>query len=223
MASGTDVASSGLFRRRTHTPAQTMTNASSVPMFTSSPRSSMGMRMRISPRANSHENREIYGVRKRRWIAAGPLAAEDRRATSNKTRGTGRAASRASTLVRPQMAPALTKKLPQRTPVASMRDGDRSRHVQCRLRHHASQQTRHQNVENRADHQRADDPDRHIALADSWPPARRWKRRRIRCRRRKSRPPRAPRRTIRMPRTYRYWRGRNGCQFAATSAACWIT
>src|SRR5262249_50195900 len=43
-------------------------------------------------------------------------------------------------------------------------DSDRVRHVELLVVHDAGQNERYQDVENRADHERAEDADRHIAL-----------------------------------------------------------
>ena len=55
--------------RRTQTPAQTMTNASSVPMLTSSPKMPMGINAAKTATKQPTRLVEIQGVRKRGWMA----------------------------------------------------------------------------------------------------------------------------------------------------------
>src|SRR6185437_51801 len=59
---------SGLRRRNTHTPAETMANASRVPMFTMSPSWLMGSDAASSATKKPTLIVEIHGVRKRGWI-----------------------------------------------------------------------------------------------------------------------------------------------------------
>src|SRR5262249_18201894 len=71
---GTQGVLNGLFRsgrllRNTHTPAQTMTNASSVPMLTNWPRTLIGKRPEKVATSNPTTIDEIHGVRNRGWIA----------------------------------------------------------------------------------------------------------------------------------------------------------
>src|SRR5262249_3964911 len=58
---------SGLRRRRIHTPAETMTNASSVPMLTISVSTLIGKDAARAATKNPTVRVEIQGVRKRGW------------------------------------------------------------------------------------------------------------------------------------------------------------
>ena len=68
-------------------------------------------------------------------------------------------------------------------------ESHRSRHVQRLVAHQAGQNQRDQDVKNGADHQRSENADRHIALADSSLPAPPSRPRRSRYRRRRWMPP----------------------------------
>src|ERR1051326_7977516 len=59
---------SGLRRRSTHTPAETMANASNVPMFTMYPSLLVGREAASSATKKPTPIVEIHGVRKRGWI-----------------------------------------------------------------------------------------------------------------------------------------------------------
>src|SRR6516164_6229143 len=60
---------SGRLRRRIHTPAQTITNASRVPIFTRTARSPIGISEANAATQIPTTSEEIHGVRNREWIA----------------------------------------------------------------------------------------------------------------------------------------------------------
>jgi len=109
-------ASSGRRTRRIHTPAQTITNASSVPMLTSSPKMPIGMSEAKIATKIPTVMLEIQGVRKRGCTAP---AHSGRRPSRDMEKNTRDCPSNITniTLPRPAIAPSFTRMLPQRTPV----------------------------------------------------------------------------------------------------------
>ena len=110
---------SGLRRRMIHTPPQTMTNASRVPMLTISASTLIGRDAASTATKSPTVNVEIQGVRKRGWTARNRPGNKPSRDIEKNTRD---CPSNMTTivLVRPIRAPSFTNKLPQRTPVESM-------------------------------------------------------------------------------------------------------
>ncbi len=112
-------ASSGLRRRRIHTPAQTMTKASKVPMLTISVSTSIGRDAASTATNMPTVSVEIQGVRKRRWTALNMEGSKRSRDMEKNTRDYPSSMT-TIVLVRPMSAPSFTSKLPQPTPVESM-------------------------------------------------------------------------------------------------------
>src|SRR6185312_4316466 len=77
---------SGLRRRSTHTPAETMANASNVPMLTMSPSSLMGSEAASKATKKPTLSVESQGVRKRGWIVLKKLGNSLSRDIEKKTR-----------------------------------------------------------------------------------------------------------------------------------------
>ena len=92
-------------------------------------------------------------------------AAAARPSTSSRTCAAGPAACTRMTEVRPAMAPILMRPEPgQPRPAALIAHRDRVGHVELGVLHDAGEHQRHDDVEHRADGERAEDADRHVAL-----------------------------------------------------------
>ena len=154
---------SGCVRRMISTAAQTITNASSVPMFTSSARMRSG---RNAPMAATHtpvRMVDFHGVRNRSWTAPkNPVGSKPSRAMARKIRG-WLSIITSSTEVIPATAPTRNQEL--RPGQADLAEGVRNRRVDVDLvvGDHAGEHGGDGDVENGAEHQRGDDADGHVA------------------------------------------------------------
>src|SRR5581483_5445850 len=105
--------------RSSHTPLQTITNASRVPMETSSLRTLIGVSAATVATQTPTRIVQIYGVRNRVCTVAAHLGSNPSFDIEKNTRV---CPSNMTTMVllRPQIAPSFTSRLPQATPVISM-------------------------------------------------------------------------------------------------------
>ena len=162
-ARGTAARPSGLVRRMISTAAQTITNASSVPMFVSSAR----MRQAAGTPAMAATKTPVrmvdfHGVRNFGWTAPKkPCGTRPSRAMARKTRG-WLSIITSSTEVMPASAGG-DEILRPGQPDLPERVGHRRVDVDLVVGHHAGQHRRRPRCRGRADHQRRDDADRHVA------------------------------------------------------------
>ena len=144
-------------------PALTMLKASSVPMFTSSESWSMGNTAGRKATIDPTTMFEIHGVRNLGWISLAHLGSRPSRDMEKKTRDWPSSIT-SITVARPKTAPTFTSRLPHATPVDIDAHRHRVAYVQRLVAHQSGQRQRDHDVQDGADHQRAQDADRHIAL-----------------------------------------------------------
>ncbi len=175
-----------------------MANASSVPIETSSPSRPIGSSPATTIATPPVSTDATHGVRKRGWTSPKIDGSRPSRAIVKKMRGWPSSITRI-TDERPGDGADLHDRAQPREagPRGVDADGDRVGHVERVEVDDAGQHQRDGDVEHRADRERAEDADRHVALWVASLPARRSRPRRSRCRRRRSRRRRAPRRPSR--------------------------
>ncbi len=122
---------SGILRRRIHTPRHTMTKAERVPMLTSCASAEIGRNAAATATGIPTTIEEIQGVRNRGCTTLAQRGSRPSRDMVKKMRDCPSSIT-SITLESPATAPILTSRLPQRTPVASIPTATGSATFNCR-------------------------------------------------------------------------------------------